>query len=285
MAVLPSNEKMCRLRRVYAFCRIPVFTLALQVTAIACAIPHYRVGKVLQHEAGEVALQISIPLVDFAPDRLLCLAEAFTRAHPRDDIWLGIFSAYHAAQQYQIGPQELSPATLYSNSELHGFYVRDSKGGDNYIAIVPDGRYQSSLSSWNTHIDLPPQNPLVCRLTMYRRCVLAFRYPEYLSDYAKDTAGQITITGHIARNGIVSATAALEVKVEPPERASPLAAAVIENFKTWRFEPAGREDDVRITYYFDPVDSLSPLGSGATMRLPDEIRVEALRTGPGDARK
>src|SRR5579862_88854 len=101
-----------------------------------CPPSHYREGQVWENTVSSVFMTISIPLSEFAPNRMVCLAKVFERRYgSRKDVAIMIFSSRDSAVRYTPTPPDYAPAngpTKQRNqsltfwlSQLHGFYHYD----------------------------------------------------------------------------------------------------------------------------------------------------------------
>jgi len=256
-----------------------VFVLSAALTASgACTAPRYRVGRILEDTPSDVSLHISIPLTDFAPERLVCLAGTLKNKYVGRNVFAVIFSAHDAAQRYSPA-QEKTAQTIYMDSKLHAVYSYNENKHDDRVLIMPSGLTQTD-SPFNTRIDLPVTGTPVCRLAMSGRCLLEFGHVDFPYIEGKtEASGQVTFAGSIQRNGAVTGLAVVDAKADPPERRSLLVDSAKQNLGTWRFEPGKTKENVRITYYYEITDS--PLASNdprVQIRLPDEVRVETGRS-------
>jgi len=230
----------------------PILLLALSVAAIAwgaCVAPRYRVGKELANDKSGAVLDISIRLEDFAPERMVCLADALRDKYPDRDIHAAIFSAYDAAQNFTPGDQELTPSALYAKSKLHGSYHYDRDRGENFLFLTPDADSGSANSPFNTRINLPLKGQPICKLAIDGRCLLEFKHIDYPSIGERTNgSGEVAVTGRIRQNGVVSDLKAIETKAEPPAWESTLKEFTLRNLQTWRFATSSHESSLHITF-------------------------------------
>lgn len=255
--------------------RFALLTLSTAATTwCACVSPNYRIGRELANDKSGAVVNISIRLEDFAPERLVCLASVLREKYPDRNILATIFSAYDAAKFFS--PEvERTERTIYLNSKLHGGYVYDKGKGKDYVYIVPDGMSQEATSPLNTRINLPPTGPPVCKLELDRRCLLEFKHIDYPSIGEKtDGSGEVTVTGRIRPNGVVSDLKAVETKADPPAWESTLKGFTLGNLQTWRFATSSHESSLHITYRFALTDSGSP---DLEFHLPEEVRIHGRR--------
>jgi hypothetical protein len=263
---------------------LPALFAVLFVLAItspvsgSCTVPHYRMARTLEDNALSVSFHISIRLEDFAPLRLACLADALRQKYPNRNVLVTIFSARDAAK-YFTPVVERTPWANYTESKLHGFYVYNEEKREDYILLVPDGHKGEINSPLNTRIDLPLTGKPVCKLSMDGRCLLEFHdidYPEV--DGKTDGSGEVTVTGRIRRDGVLTRIAVVNVKADSPKWRSVFAKQAIQNLKRWHFESSAQEGRFRITYRFEITDSASPGASDTQFRLPDEVIIRSVRS-------
>jgi hypothetical protein len=265
--------------RVFLFGPIRLLALSLAASAWgACVAPKYRVGKELANDKSGAVVDISIRLEDFAPERLVCLAGAIRDKYPDRDIHAAIFSAYDAARNFTPGDQELTPLAQYARSKLHGSYHYDRNRGENFVFLTPDADSGSANSPFNTRIDLPLTGPPACRLALDGRCLLEFKHIDYPSVGGRtDGSGEVTVTGRIRPNGVVSELKAVETKADPPAWESTLKEFALRNLQTWRFATSSRESSLHITYHFTLTDSALSNDNYLQFQLPNEVRIQSRR--------
>jgi Gram-negative bacterial TonB protein C-terminal len=246
----------------------------------ACKVPHYRRGRTREDNASNIDIDISIRLQDFAPERLICLAGALRQKYPERNVAALIFSSREAALGYVPVSVEQIPVLLEYQSKLHGYYFYNREKQEDYLLIVPDGGSQEVDSPFDTRIDLPATRTPVCRLASNGRCLLEFQHVYYPSiDGRAEVSGRVTLSGSIRPDGALSGLAVVDATASPPERQPVLVDWARQHLGTWRFEPGKHKDDVRITYYFEVVDSpFVGHGTSVQFRLPYEVRIETGRT-------
>lgn len=258
--------------------RLAQLTLFLASTTWGtCVPPSYRIGRELANDKLHTDVNISIRLEDFAPGRLICLAGVLREKYPNRNILATFFSAYDAAKFFSL-EVERTERTIYLNSKLHGGYVYDKGKGKDYIYIVPDGMSQESTSPFNTRINLPLRGPPVCKLALDGRCLLEFKHIDYPSIGGKtDGSGEVTVTGRIRPNGVVSDLKAVGTKADPPASESTLKEFTLGNLQTWRFATSTHESSLRITYRFALTDSALSNDNYVQFQLPEEVRIQTRR--------
>jgi hypothetical protein len=255
--------------------RLFVLSLALALAfpaSGACIPPRYHVGRISEESAADVDLNISIRLEDFAPQRLVCLAETLRRKYPDRNMFVAIFSVLEVARNYY--PEvERTPRTAYMNSKFHGSYRYNREKREDFLFFVPDGRSHSMESPFNTRIDLPLTGAApVCRLAVNDRCLLEFQHLYYPSiDNKASGSGEVTVTGRVRQNGVLSNVTAVDAKADSPDWRSAFTDTAIRNLRTWRFEPGMHSDAVRITYHFDVANSVR--GEDLQFQLPNDVRI------------
>ena len=217
-------------------------------------------------------------LEDFAPEKLICLAEALRRKYPNRNVMAFIFSSREAALGY-VPSIEWVPKSVEYESKSHGVYIYSKEKHEDYLLVVPDALNHEAGSPFDTRIDLPVTGTPVCKLGISGRCLLEFQHIDYPSiDGKKQIAGRVTLYGSIRRDGTLSNFTVVNAKANLPQRESVLVDWTIKNLSTWRFEPGKQEDAMGITYYFEVTDSpLAVTESGVQFRLPSEVRVQTSR--------
>lgn len=249
-----------------------------------CSAPLYRTGIIWENSRSTIAMQISIRVVDLAPARLRCLAEALRqRYQDRDRINVIIFSSQSAAKHcnpspYGDGPrlQDTDRAEFCIN-QMHAMYSFDATKEEEYVEIMPV-RGSIDGGTWGTRIDLPETNATQCGLQIEGRCLLVLRDLNYPQDVLKEKAsGSVTLEGTIGKTGTVNGIHGVGPSTNPSTAYDLLAHQAVQNLKTWRFESSSRRDRIRITYRYIIDPSLRPGGTDVQFALPHEV---VIRTGP-----
>jgi hypothetical protein len=232
-----------------------------------CAIPQYRIAKNLA-DADEVYLDISVPVDDLAPSRLACLAGALKKAYPGRSVRASLFTSDEAAQHYFPGALELSPIQEWSQYQLHGEVYYDKWDGEEYVKILPGGRGWDYDPRWDTRINLPLSGTPACTLAANSRCLLAFEPINYPSrEHKRNGEGSVTVLGALQPEGSLKEVRAVDARASVPDQRVELVDYVLNNLRTWHFEPAARPEPFRITYRF------SGQGWGVKFQLPGEVMV------------
>jgi len=261
-------------------CMVPrLFAVAVLLSVgvpafAACDAPHYRVGRRFRDDASGVAFQVSIQLRDFAPERLVCLADALKQKYPGRNVSAFMFSSHDAARCYLMSSERVSELAKYEPM-YHGLYVYDKEKHEEYLIIDPDTLNHAKGPPFATRIDLPVTGVPACKLAINGRCLLAVQHISYYpTGEGQPVSGQVTLVGNILRSGVMSKVAVADARATPPGEQSALASWAMRNFGTWRFEPAERIDAVRITYDFEAAGA-GTLGyeTNAEFHLPSAVKV------------
>lgn len=121
-----------------------------------CDAPHYRVCKTYDYTAPTVLLDISIPLQDFTPDKLVCLATVLKQRYRGPEVAVGIFSSHKAAVNYTIASVEAKPNENLWASQQHAQYYYNAGKLEDYVLMIPDGlSLRFGPTTTITRIDLP----------------------------------------------------------------------------------------------------------------------------------
>ena len=142
---------------------------------------------------------------------------------------------------------------------MRGAYFYDADKHQEYIVIMPGLRKSRGEAPFDTRIDLPVSGKPECRLEMASRCVLQLQDPDYPTEALKGkVSGTATLVGRIARNGVPTDLHTLkESNVIPTITKEVLVNGALENLRTWRFEPAEHENDLRLVYTYRIDSSLT----------------------------
>src|SRR5207245_9822052 len=105
------TQRISGLRAILGICIfLFAFFPATRVSA-QCAPPHYQEGQIWENSESTVLTAISIHLTDFAPPKLICLANALKQRYgDRKRTTVLIFSSADAAKRYLLYQQDYAPA-------------------------------------------------------------------------------------------------------------------------------------------------------------------------------
>jgi hypothetical protein len=270
----PTEDVCCRGCRCWTiFCRSWLLIGCLYVGELeACEPPRYRVAKLIDRDDA-VFGYVSIRLQDFAPQNVACLADELRRRYPDRDLDIYLFSSHTAAQSYV--PEGVEALPLTYASKLHGTYNYHRGQSVNYLTLLPAGAVEGAEHLW-TRLELPLRHPVPnCTLHIGSRCLLALELVDYPSVRGKyDTSGRITLAGRINKGGRVSGLRVVEVEATHGGDSTMLVGVALTNLKTWRFARDDRDQDIRITYRFDPTPGPTRhRGAYMEFRLPSEVTV------------
>jgi hypothetical protein len=247
---------MATMRIVLSICLL----LTLSLVALGqCVTPKFRKGTIWKNSDSAIEMQISIRLIDFAPKKLICLAESLrNRYRDHKNITFYIFSS-DAAAKHWFPQQEQTKKSAEMEAAMRGAYFYDADKHQEYIVIMPGLRKSRGEAPFDTRIDLPVSGKPECRLEMASRCVLQLQDPDYPTEALKGkVSGTATLVGRIARNGVPTDLHTLkESNVIPTITKEVLVNGALENLRTWRFEPAEHENDLRLVYTYRIDSSLT----------------------------
>jgi hypothetical protein len=249
-----------------------LWMLSTSVLCAQCHSPHYREGAIFA-DSGLVFVQsISIPLHDFTPGKLACLATSL-RERYRDyqHITINIFSSRQASRSSIYG-QESNRETMETLSQMHAEYSFDADKHEDFVEIVPTGAFPGGSSfgpgPFSTRIDLPVTTTPHCQLEVYSRCVIALqRFPYPTELLKREPSGSVTLAATITRAGKVD-----HVRVVKAE--SIAANEAIQNLSSWRLEPGPHDEPIQITYSYAIDNSLRHMdGMQVRWSLPHEVSI------------
>src|SRR5436190_902529 len=147
----------------------------LPISWAQCKVPQCKKGLIVEESAKAVTMNISIPVDDFAPRNLVCLAEHFQKQYPgRQEIVITIFDSQDAAQHSR--PMiEVRPDFAAWLSHQHAYYYYDQSKKDNYLQLLPDANNRGLEQK----IPLPASGTPSCNLQIENRCLLQVKHIEY----------------------------------------------------------------------------------------------------------
>ena len=257
-----------------------VVTLVLTAAASAFAqrsSPRYRIGRVLQNNVFGTTLHISIGVQDFAPQRLICLAQELRRRYQdRARIDVLIFTNHAASRKWIVPASEGIPEQSRWNSYFHGAYYYDAAAHEEYIRIDPDPLQATSDSRLSTRINLAATGAPHCRVQAGGRCLLVLPYIwPYQGEYSDQKAsGSVTLSGKVAGNGKVGKVRAIESRLTSDEEGDFFKSTAIQNLKAWRFESASHTDVIQVTYDYRISFWHSSLHMPVRMQEPGKSAIE-----------
>jgi len=229
-----------------------------------CKAPHSRIGKFVDNTASSVLLNISIRPEDFAPARLVCLANVLRQKYQAQEIGVGIFSSHKAAFMYRPLSGELGANKVLWASKRHAEYYYSAEKHEEYLLLTPDGLKLAPNAPFNTRIDLPVVGRPSCTLEIRGRCLLEI---DYIESSLKN-GGTVILTAQIERNGTVSGVRVI-ADTNPVGPQNVLADFAMQYLKSWRFEGSRHKDTIKFEYSLGPVNTLSENGVNVQSTLPD----------------
>lgn len=266
--------------------RLVIFFIVGMRTCVAgdCRSPSYREGFVWEDSASSIMMNISIPMNDFAPARLVCLAEAMKQRYSdRRKISIFMFNSYASAKHYThpFSGDSFQRRVNWS-LQMHASYSFDDGKGEDAVFLMPFGDPEPYFTfgdrepSFNTRIDLPVTSMPSCTLERSGRCLLALDSVDYPWDaLTAGVSGTVTLEGVIGRDGRVRHVRSVGLEAHPSGAKSHLSDAALRNLKTWRFEAAGDEVPIQITYSYVLEAPGSPVcQTGLRFALPDRVEIK-----------
>ena len=248
--------------------------LASDPALAECRAPHFRVGQ----DYG-ASVFVAVDRRDLGIDKLICLANVLAARGPGGPSFSAVFFDSNRAARSFRPKVEGTPRGWGESGR--GICTRSTvwipRSARRRWTLCPLGF--STPPALITHIGVQPTGAPVCRAEIQGRCILAaleeITYPE-----GALTAGEsstIQITGVIRPNGGVSNLQVARSNLRLRRR---LAKAALRDLKTWRFDPAARDDAFEISYEFE-ADRNLPRGTPPQLRLiaPNRVSVRAA-TGP-----
>lgn len=246
-----------------------------KVFAHCNSTPSYEIGKTFPSVNNSIVLDVSLPIGDFSPDKLVCLATALKEKFNHRQIAVDFFSSHEAARNYSFRRPEVLPKDDLWASKKHAEYYFNPDTKEEYLLLIPDGLVPDQNSPFNTRIDLATGEKSPCRLRIEGRCLLSFDNIYSAKEYG---FGTVIVNAEIKENGAVSVKNA---KGESPNsaRESALTQFAVRNLKSWRFEPADRKTKIRITFSIEQVDTPLKNGINVEFTLPERVKIQI---GPVD---
>lgn len=250
------------------------------VTAFAqCHPPQYRPGATFVDDTSILVRSISIPLHDFAPSKIVCLASSLkARYRDRSNIEVNIFSSHEAAQSSIFG-QETTKEDVETLSQMHARYIFNADKQEDYLEILPTGALPGGpdlrAGPFSTRINLPAAATPHCKLEIDSRCLIALERFTYVAQaLGGKTSAKVTLTATISRSGKVNHVRVVKTEPVADGQKDPLANAAILNLSSWRLEPWPREEPIQITYSYTIDNALRHVdGTQVQWALPNAISI------------
>ncbi|MGA3205261.1 MAG: energy transducer TonB [Bryobacteraceae bacterium] len=249
-----------------------LFVLSASILCAECDPPHYRESAIFAVSDSVFVQSISMPLVDFTPGKLVCLATSLKERY-RDYhyITINIFSSHEASRALIYG-QESNRETMATLSQMHAEYSFDADKHEDYVEIMPTGALPGYSfprpGPFSTRIDLPAETTPHCKLEIDNRCLIALEQFPYPAELLKSQpSGSVTLTATIIRAGKVDHIRVVKAESIP-------ASAAIQNLSSWRLEPGPREESLHITYSYAIDNSLRKMdGMQVQWALPNAVSI------------
>lgn len=246
--------------------RMIAISLGVLTTTVAlpaqCRPPVFETGGVLVDSSSEIIMSISIPMQDFGPSRLICLAQSLRAIYSgRSTIIASVFASPWAAS-HSIGlllGQEDSRDQIEAINQLHAVYVLDINRNEEYIKLIPlhEGGSHNETGPFDTRIDLPATTTPHCRLEVRNRCIMALDDLAYPYEALRQKViGTVTLSAIISLQGTLHQVRVVNTAAIPPNGGAVLIKAAIKNLSSWHLEPATHSDFLQITYSYEIDDSL-----------------------------
>jgi hypothetical protein len=220
-----------------------LFALRSASAFAECQVPDHRKGR-LWLPGDSPVYTISIPITDFIPARLVCLAERLKQEHEHlKHFKVLIFSSHDAALCYhgsidieeRSGPrgsqeQENCWSAQWSSQQLHGVYSHDADNQDDeYVLVSPFGGWGDLPG--DTRINLPATTIPRCQFEVSNRCVISLDYPGPSGTYQFPSAGSVTLTARFSRRGIVQEINVAELRDMTLGSREAIVRAATDNLK------------------------------------------------------
>ncbi len=222
-----------------------------------CVPPAYRLGAVWVDDPGVLIRNISVPLREFGPERLVCLAEKLKGRYPnKKRIIVNIFSSREASRASQgFLTQAFGREGIQMLSQLHAQFVLNVREHEEYVELIPLPLFHMGdfpkKELYDTRIDLPAPDVVQCHLEINGRCLIALDQPYYPDEALKAGAsGTVELAGTISRDGMVRHVTVSEADIAPNAASELLSKAAAENLSTWRLEPSDRQQSMHVQYLY-----------------------------------
>lgn len=241
-----------------------------------CSAPQYRTGFILADSNSDFIASISIPLPDFAPARLICLANTLKeRFRARGSVIVNIFSSRRAARCGFPIIEDAGAEIFKLFGQMHAQYVLDASKHEEYLVLKPEGDTPMLKGGRSdTRVDLPVVGNVHCRPEVNGRCVIAFQTVGYPRVSGDRPSGRVTLAGAIAPDGKISHIRVVKIESRSGGGTDALAKAAVQNLTSWRLEPEPRQEAIQITFSYVIDGSLRYKGeTKVDWALPNEVTI------------
>ena len=250
------------------------------VARAECGKIHYATGQnyIAAHSPRGLAT-VSVRPDEVTVRNLLCLAQGLHATYPE---WRGVVVLFFASQEaakrwrpeWELGDYVGTMPPFWKwETEMRAGYFLDVEKGEEYLLLMPFG-WNSGNDELATRIDLTAAGSLHCTVALGSRCLMAWERFEYPADPAAGVAsGSVVVEGRVDRDGAVTSIHATDGGAFPEAAGKTLTAAALKHVRSWRFEPAAREDRFRITYWYTPDTSIGPGTTRINVAFPERVRV------------
>jgi TonB family protein len=221
-----------------------------------------------------------MPLRDFTPRNLVCLATSFQdRYRDRQNILVYVFSSYRESKGI-ITQMEFSEEDVRAFQLIHAVYKFDAAKPENHVRVLPAGAYIHSIPMdgyYSTTINLPATGTPHCRLEINNRCLVAMDYVAYPGEARRlNETGTIVVAATVGRSGKVGNVRVVETESVPGGAQSQLAIAAVYTLSNWTFEPGLKTDAIQIAFSYSIDNSLRHVdGTQVEWDLPRTVTIRA----------
>lgn len=244
-----------------------------------CHAPRYQAGATFVDSTSVLVRSISIPLQDFSPSKLVCLATRLReRYRERSNILVNIFSSRKAAWT-GITVQEYDEKLWRTFAQMHARYSLDADKHEEYIEILPLGvvpSWPQRARPYSTRIDFPVATAPRCRLEINSRCLVALADLDYpRKELKKKASGTVTLAGTITCGGELTRVRVVKAEIHPTGENNPLVNAAVQNLSSWRVEAGPHREAIRVTYSYVIDNSLPDTDpTQVQWALPNEVTIK-----------
>ena len=237
--------------------------------------------------SGRGVAKVSIKPEDLSTAKLACVASRLSETHPSwGDVSVWIFDSADAAKHFswnQIGHSvvpEIEANQAEYEKRWRATYTIDAVKDEAFL-LIPTLSWRPER--YETRIDLPLKGKPRCRFDVADRCLISAGAPDYPEAVEGSLEGSVRVDVLVTPRGTISSARVAEVESGSADGGGQaFARAAIENVKTWRFDPAEREDAATINYRFEFVDRPRALSSEEKVRSTDFGLVEVRLTSGTD---
>jgi len=220
--------------------------------------------------SGRGTAMVGIQPEDLSTAKLACVATRLSQTHPWwGDVNVEIFDSVEAAKHHIFnhfgdgGPPDPKRNQMEYEDRWRATYKIDAATDQEYL-VIPT--ISCRPEKYKSRIDLPLTGKPRCRFEVADRCLISAGSPDYPETEQGSIEGTVKLEVEVTPRGTIGNVRIAQASSSTAEGRELLARAAVANVKTWRLDPASREDTATIDYQFKFVDGPRKISSEEVVR-------------------